>query len=81
MLPHTHTHTHTYTHTHTHTLLFLTSSASDRALGVVCDVSCDVTNPYNPLPFVDDITTFAEPARTIRDAPRLDVVAIDHTPR
>ncbi|CAH0045869.1 unnamed protein product [Clonostachys solani] len=32
-----------------------------RKLGVVCDVSCDTTNPHNPLPVYSINTTFDEP--------------------
>eukprot|EP00051_Salpingoeca_urceolata_P004670 m.66782 g.66782 ORF g.66782 m.66782 type:complete len:377 (-) comp13779_c0_seq2:147-1277(-) len=54
-----------------------------RKLTVVCDVSCDTSNPHNPLPFCDKATTFVEP--TFRIEPKagagpLDIVAIDHLP-
>ncbi|TPX42939.1 saccharopine dehydrogenase (NAD+, L-lysine-forming) [Synchytrium endobioticum] len=53
-----------------------------RELSVVCDVSCDTTNPNNPLPIYADTTTFGEPVLhliTKGEAP-LDVIAIDHLP-
>ena len=57
--------------------------SKDRNLTVVVDVSCDTSNPNNPLPFVKDITTFKEPVFTVNlgegEKP-LDVIAIDHLP-
>ena len=38
-----------------------------RALSVIVDVSCDVTNPHNPLPFYSDTTTFVQPVLHIAD--------------
>lgn len=32
-----------------------------RRLSVVVDVSCDTTNPYNPIPIYSINTTFSEP--------------------
>ncbi|KAJ3018011.1 Saccharopine dehydrogenase [Thoreauomyces humboldtii] len=53
-----------------------------RRLTVLVDVSCDTTNPNNPIPLYDQSTTFHEP--TIRvDVPGgqpLDVITIDHLP-
>lgn len=40
--------------------------APDRRLSVVVDVSCDATNPHNPIPIYDACTTF--------DVPTLKVV-------
>lgn len=37
------------------------SGGKDRRLGCVVDVSCDTTNPNNPLPIYDINTTFDEP--------------------
>ena len=57
--------------------------SSDRNLSVVVDVSCDTSNPNNPLPFVDDITTFHDPVRTLElgeGVKALDIIAIDHLP-
>lgn len=36
-------------------------AGKDRRLRVVVDVSCDTTNPYNPLPVYDINTTFSHP--------------------
>jgi saccharopine dehydrogenase (NAD+, L-lysine-forming) len=33
----------------------------NRRLSVVVDVSCDTTNPFNPIPIYDSITTFDKP--------------------
>ena len=55
----------------------------NRKLSVVVDVSCDVSNPNNPLPFVTDITTFSKPVRHIEvsgSSNTLDIIAIDHLP-
>ncbi|KND04396.1 saccharopine dehydrogenase (NAD+, L-lysine-forming) [Spizellomyces punctatus DAOM BR117] len=54
----------------------------DRPLSVLVDVSCDTTNPHNPIPVYHDATTFDEPVLVV-DVPNaapLDVVAIDHLP-
>lgn len=43
---------------------FLTKAMLDRPnrpLSVLVDVSCDTTNPHNPLPVYSDATTFDEP--------------------
>lgn len=54
--------------------------ASDRALRVVADVSCDPTSPFNPVPVYDAITTVEAPVVRAIESPALDVVAIDHLP-
>lgn len=65
---------------------FLTRKVLDtdqRNLSVVVDVSCDVSNPNNPLPFLDSITTFQHPSRRLQlsnSTKPLDVVAIDNLP-
>jgi saccharopine dehydrogenase (NAD+, L-lysine-forming) len=52
---------------------------------VVCDVSCDTTNPNNPIPIYDINTTFSEPTVPVKlgadatDLP-LTVISIDHLP-
>ena len=54
-----------------------------RTLSVVVDVSCDTSNPNNPVPFVNDITTFHDPVRTLEfgvGIKPLDIIAIDHLP-
>ncbi|KAJ7385010.1 Saccharopine dehydrogenase [Desmophyllum pertusum] len=65
---------------------FLTREVLDtdqRKLSVVVDVSCDSTNPNNPLPFCDSITTFQHPCRSLQlsnSTKPLNVVAIDNLP-
>eukprot|EP00128_Syssomonas_multiformis_P014574 Colp12_sorted_trinity150504_noHs@2794 len=64
---------------------FLTQDLLDgegRRLSVVTDVSCDTSNPHNPLPFYKSITTFDEPLLRVptKTQPPVDVVAIDHLP-
>lgn len=57
-------------------------SSPDRKLSVVCDVSCDTTNPYNPVPIYDICTTFDKPTVPVeveRDPP-LSIISIDHLP-
>lgn len=60
-------------------------SDGDRKLSVVCDVSCDTTNPNNPIPIYDINTTFSEPTVPVTleqgasDLP-LVVISIDHLP-
>jgi saccharopine dehydrogenase (NAD+, L-lysine-forming) len=46
---------------------FITSDmlTKERQLSVVVDVSCDVTNPNNPIPFCNFATTFNHPTKTI----------------
>ncbi|KAF2713186.1 hypothetical protein K504DRAFT_133062 [Pleomassaria siparia CBS 279.74] len=54
-----------------------------RKLSVVCDVSCDTTNPHNPIPIYDINTTFDKPTVAVDvegDGPRLSVISIDHLP-
>jgi saccharopine dehydrogenase (NAD+, L-lysine-forming) len=54
-----------------------------RKLSVVCDVSCDTTNPHNPIPIYDINTTFDKPTVGVSvegDGPRLSVISIDHLP-
>lgn len=36
-------------------------ASPSRKLSVVCDVSCDTTNPHNPIPIYDINTTFDKP--------------------
>lgn len=37
------------------------SAGTQRKLSVVVDVSCDTTNPFNPIPIYDINTTFSAP--------------------
>lgn len=57
-------------------------TSSTRRLAVVCDVSCDTTNPHNPIPIYDRNTTFEHPTLQVpvEHAPPLAVVSIDHLP-
>jgi len=58
-------------------------ASSSRKLSVVCDVSCDTTNPHNPIPIYDVNTTFDKPTVAVSvegDGPRLSVISIDHLP-
>lgn len=41
------------------------AAGPQRKLSVVVDVSCDTTNPFNPLPIYTINTTFAEPTVTV----------------
>lgn len=60
-------------------------STPDRKLSVVCDVSCDTTNPNNPIPIYDVNTTFTNPTVPVKlpagssELP-LTVISIDHLP-
>ena len=60
-------------------------SSSKRKLSVVCDVSCDTTNPNNPIPIYDVNTTFTNPTVPVKlpagssELP-LSVISIDHLP-
>jgi len=59
------------------------SLASDkRNLSVVCDVSCDTTNPHNPIPIYTVNTTFDKPTVPVKveNEPPLSVISIDHLP-
>lgn len=53
-----------------------------RQMSVLVDVSCDTSNPHNPLPFCNVDTTFDKPLHRITPTagPALDIVAIDHLP-
>lgn len=57
------------------------SKLGKRKMSVLVDVSCDVSNPKNPVPISDDCTTFNEPVKRLElsDYP-LDIIAIDHLP-
>lgn len=60
-------------------------STPDRKLSVVCDVSCDTTNPNNPIPIYNINTTFDSPIVPVKlpagssELP-LSVISIDHLP-
>ncbi|KAI8668748.1 Saccharopine dehydrogenase [NAD(+), L-lysine-forming] [Fusarium keratoplasticum] len=60
-------------------------SQPGRKLGVVIDVSCDTTNPHNPIPIYSINTTFDDPTVpvTVKDDQNtspLSVISIDHLP-
>lgn len=54
----------------------------NRQLSVVVDVSCDTTNPNNPIPIYNKNTTFTTPTLPVEVSgpPPLSVIAIDHLP-
>jgi saccharopine dehydrogenase (NAD+, L-lysine-forming) len=53
-----------------------------RKLAVVCDVSCDTTNPHNPIPIYSINTLFSDPTVRVplESSPTLTVISIDHLP-
>lgn len=53
-----------------------------RNLSVICDVSCDTTNPHNPIPFANQSTYFSKPTIILPDFsdPPLSYISIDHLP-
>lgn len=57
-------------------------TSTTRKLSVVCDVSCDTTNPHNPVPIYDRNTTFEHPLLQVPvdHPPKLAVISIDHLP-
>ena len=57
-------------------------SSPDRKLSVICDVSCDTTNPHNPIPVYTENSTFDKPTLpvTVERDPPLCVISIDHLP-
>ncbi|XP_031565807.1 saccharopine dehydrogenase [NAD(+), L-lysine-forming]-like [Actinia tenebrosa] len=65
---------------------FLTREMLDtdeRNLSLVVDVSCDVNNPDNPLPFYDSATTPQNPVRAVdlsKSSKTLEILSIDFLP-
>lgn len=57
-------------------------SSEKRNLSVVCDVSCDTTNPHNPIPIYMENSTFSRPTLPVAgyENPTLSVISIDHLP-
>ncbi|KAH9944521.1 saccharopine dehydrogenase [Epithele typhae] len=58
-------------------------AGKERRLRVVVDVSCDTTNPHNPIPIYSVNTTFAKPTVPVEVGcgnPPLAMVSIDHLP-
>ena len=39
----------------------ITAAGQSRRLSIVVDVSCDTTNPFNPIPIYNINTTFSDP--------------------
>lgn len=61
----------------------LKAAGADRKLSVVCDVSADTTNPFNPVPIYSIATTFDKPTvpvHSLEQGPPLSVISIDHLP-
>jgi len=61
----------------------INAAGPGRRLRVVVDVSCDTTNPFNPIPIYSVNTTFKEPTVAVTVSPgnpSLDVISIDHLP-
>ncbi|CAG8464291.1 1735_t:CDS:2 [Racocetra persica] len=63
---------------------FLTKEMLDspRKLSVIVDVSCDNTNPNNPIPVYTGNTSFGNPTIAVetKNTHPLDVISIDHLP-
>ncbi|KAJ9100473.1 hypothetical protein QFC21_003512 [Naganishia friedmannii] len=63
---------------------FIKQAGHNRKLSVVVDVSCDTTNPHNPIPIYPAVnTSFPEPTVEVNvgeSNPRMTVIAIDHLP-
>ena len=51
-----------------------------RRLGMIVDVSCDTTNPNNPIPVYSINTTFDKPTVAVDGFDKLEVISIDHLP-
>ncbi|KAF8078419.1 hypothetical protein FPV67DRAFT_53313 [Lyophyllum atratum] len=59
------------------------AAGKQRRLSVVVDVSCDTTNPFNPIPIYSINTTFSEPTVAVEVGPGnppLSMISIDHLP-
>ncbi|MBW0534746.1 hypothetical protein O181_074461 [Austropuccinia psidii MF-1] len=59
------------------------AAKDSRNLRIVVDVSCDTTNPNNPIPIYEINTTFDSPTVPVvlgNDFPSLEVCSIDHLP-
>ena len=55
----------------------------ERQLSVIADVSCDTTNPHNPIPIYSINTTFAKPVVNVEvpeESKPLSVISIDNLP-
>jgi saccharopine dehydrogenase (NAD+, L-lysine-forming) len=65
------------------TTAMITKAGASRRLRIFVDVSCDTSNPTNPVPIYHTTTTFDSPCLALdvpKGSPPLDVVAIDHLP-
>ena len=58
----------------------LQQAGSNRRLGTIVDVSCDTTNPHNPIPIYSVNTTFERPTVDVPGVDGLEVISIDHLP-
>lgn len=58
----------------------LDAAGAQRRLGMIVDVSCDTTNPHNPIPLYSVNTTFDKPTVAVDGADKLEVISIDHLP-
>lgn len=59
------------------------AAGPNRPLRMVVDVSCDTTNPNNPIPIYNINTTFDQPTTALKiddKLPSLEVCSIDHLP-
>jgi saccharopine dehydrogenase (NAD+, L-lysine-forming) len=41
------------------------AAGNQRRLSIVVDVSCDTTNPFNPIPIYTENTTFSQPTLAV----------------
>ncbi|KAF8338130.1 saccharopine dehydrogenase [Cantharellus anzutake] len=65
------------------TLDTINDAGASRRLSVIVDVSCDTTNPFNPIPVYTVNTTFSSPTVPVavnEGNPALSVISIDHLP-
>lgn len=59
----------------------MNAAGANRRLAVVVDVSCDTTNPHNPIPIYDINTSFPDPTVEVDGLDkRCTVISIDHLP-
>ncbi|KAG8807188.1 Saccharopine dehydrogenase [Serendipita sp. 399] len=61
----------------------LSQAGTNRRLSVIVDVSCDTTNPFNPIPVYSINTTFDNPTVEVpvpENSTPLCVISIDHLP-
>lgn len=59
----------------------LIEQTPSRNLTSIVDVSCDASNPHNPIPLYNTTTTFTDPTiRVLGGEKAVDIIAIDHLP-